>query len=143
MIESIAAGFEAAFTFTNLLFIVAGITLGIVIGAIPGLGSVTALAVLVPVTFYMSPLPAIAFLVGVNKGGTSGGAIPAILLNSPGTPEAAASALDGYPMARRGGSDQGDEVRALRLGYRRYDLRSTPDPPRGPFRRGGIGVRAA
>ena len=51
---------------------------------------------------HMSPIPAIAFLVGVNKGGTSGGAIPAILLNSPGTPEAAASALDGYPMAKRG-----------------------------------------
>lgn len=102
MIENLLLGFEAAFTITNLLFIAAGITLGIVIGAIPGLGSVTALAVLVPVTFYMSPVPAIAFLVGVNKGGTSGGAIPAILLNSPGTPEAAASAMDGYPMAKRG-----------------------------------------
>ena len=72
----------------------------------PGLGSVTALAVLVPVTYYMSPLPAIAFLVGVNKGGTSGGAVPAILLNAPGTPEAAASALDGYPMARRGEAER-------------------------------------
>ena len=106
MIESIIAGFEAAFTLTNLLFIAAGITLGIVIGVTPGLGSVTALAVLVPVTYYMSPLPAIAFLVGVNKGGTSGGAVPAILLNAPGTPEAAASALDGYPMARRGEAER-------------------------------------
>ncbi len=102
MLEQLIAGFGAALTFTNLIFIAAGITLGIVIGAIPGLGSVTALAVLIPVTFYMSPLAAIAFLVGVNKGGTSGGAIPAILLNSPGTPEAAASALDGHPMAKRG-----------------------------------------
>ena len=106
MIESIVAGFEAAFTLTNLLFIAAGITLGIIIGVTPGLGSVTALAVLVPVTYYMSPLPAIAFLVGVNKGGTSGGAVPAILLNAPGTPEAAASALDGYPMARRGEAER-------------------------------------
>jgi len=89
-------------TLANLAFIAAGITIGIVIGAIPGLGSVTALAVLIPITYYMSPLSAIAFLVGVNKGGTSGGAIPAILLNAPGTPEAAATALDGYPMARRG-----------------------------------------
>ncbi|MFK7751870.1 MAG: tripartite tricarboxylate transporter permease [Sedimentitalea sp.] len=106
MIENLIAGFEAAFTLYNLLFIAAGITLGIVIGAIPGLGSVTALAVLIPVTYYMSPIPAIAFLVGVNKGGTSGGAIPAILLNSPGTPEAAASALDGYPMAKRGEAER-------------------------------------
>ena len=102
MIESLLAGFEAALTFTNLVFIAAGITLGIVIGAVPGLGSVTALAILIPMTFYMSPLAAIAFLVGVNKGGTSGGAIPAILLNSPGTPEAAAAAFDGYPMTQRG-----------------------------------------
>ena len=61
MIENLAAGFEAAFTLTNLLFIAAGITLGIVIGAIPGLGSVTALAVLVPVTYYMSPIPATVY----------------------------------------------------------------------------------
>ena len=106
MIENLIAGFEAAFTLTNLFFIAAGITLGIVIGAIPGLGSVTALAVLIPVTYYMSPISAIAFLVGVNKGGTSGGAIPAILLNSPGTPEAAASALDGHPMAKRGEAER-------------------------------------
>ncbi len=102
MLDQLVTGFEAALTLTNLAFIAAGITLGIIIGAIPGLGSVTALAVLIPVTYYMTPLAAIAFLVGVNKGGTSGGAIPAILLNSPGTPEAAASALDGFPMAKRG-----------------------------------------
>ncbi|MBR9865209.1 MAG: Tricarboxylate transporter family protein [Rhodobacteraceae bacterium] len=102
MLEQIASAFEAAFTLWNLIAICGGIVLGIVIGAIPGLGSVTAMAVLIPVTYYMSPLAAIAFLVGVNKGGTSGGAIPAILLNSPGTPEAAATALDGHPMAKRG-----------------------------------------
>jgi len=102
MVDQILGAFEAAFTFYNLLAIVGGITLGIIIGAIPGLGSVTAMAVLIPVTYYMSPLASIAFLVGVNKGGTSGGAIPAIMLNSPGSPEAAATALDGYPMAKRG-----------------------------------------
>ena len=95
-------GFEAAFTLWNLMFIALGITLGIVIGAIPGLGSVTAISVLIPVTFYMPPVTAIAFLVGVNKGGTSGGAVPAILLNSPGTPESAASAMDGYPLTKKG-----------------------------------------
>ncbi len=102
MIENLMAGFQAAFTFYNLLFIAFGVGLGIVIGAIPGLGSVTALAVLIPLTFYMEPVTAIAFLVGVNKGATSGGAVPAILLNSPGSPEAAASALDGYPLTQRG-----------------------------------------
>lgn len=102
MMDQILGAFEAAFTFYNLLAIAGGITLGIIIGAIPGLGSTTAMAVLIPITYYMTPLVSIAFLVGVNKGGTSGGAIPAILLNSPGTPESAATALDGHPMAKRG-----------------------------------------
>ncbi|MFJ5536150.1 tripartite tricarboxylate transporter permease [Vreelandella titanicae] len=102
MLDIILQAFAAALEPMNLLFIALGIALGIVIGVLPGLGSVTAMAVLIPITFYMSPLAAIAFLVGVNKGGTSGGAIPAILLNSPGSPEAAATAWDGYPMAKRG-----------------------------------------
>jgi putative tricarboxylic transport membrane protein len=106
MLDQLFTGFGDAFTLINLVYIAVGITLGIIIGAIPGLGSVTALAVLIPVSYYMPPLSAIAFLVGVNKGGTSGGAIPAILLNSPGTPEAAASALDGHPMAKRGEAER-------------------------------------
>jgi putative tricarboxylic transport membrane protein len=102
MLESLIEGFAAALTLQNVLFIALGVTIGIVFGVLPGLGSVTAIALLVPITFYMSPLAAIAFLVGVNKGGTSGGAVPAILLNAPGTPEAAATARDGYPLAQKG-----------------------------------------
>jgi putative tricarboxylic transport membrane protein len=106
MVEDIlpmmAQGFENAFTLKNMGFICVGVTLGIIFGVLPGLGSVTALAVLVPITFYFTPLAAIAFLVGINKGGTSGGAIPAILINAPGTPEAAATALDGYPLTKKG-----------------------------------------
>jgi len=106
ILSMMGAGFEDALTVTNLLFICAGVTLGIIFGVLPGLGSVTAIAVLVPVTFYFSPLAAIAFLVGINKGGTSGGAIPAILINAPGTPEAAETALDGYPLARAGKAEK-------------------------------------
>ncbi|MEM7253720.1 MAG: tripartite tricarboxylate transporter permease [Pseudomonadota bacterium] len=102
MLQHMSGGFEAAFTLTNMMFICAGVVLGIIFGVLPGLGSVTAIAILVPITFYFSPLSAIAFLVGVNKGGTSGGAIPAILINAPGTPEAAATALDGYPLSQKG-----------------------------------------
>ena len=102
MLESLIAGFEAALTLQNSMFISLGLVIGIIFGVLPGLGSVTAIALLVPITFYMSPLAAIAFLVGVNKGGTSGGAVPAILLNAPGTPEAAATARDGYPLAQQG-----------------------------------------
>lgn len=100
--EQLLAGFSGALEPINLVFMVLGVSLGIIVGILPGLGSVTALSILIPVTFTMSPLVAIAFLVGVNKGGTSGGAVPAILLNAPGTPEAAATALDGYPMNQAG-----------------------------------------
>jgi len=102
IIPMMLQGFENAWTLKNLGFICVGVTLGIIFGVLPGLGSVTALAVLVPITFYFTPLAAIAFLVGINKGGTSGGAIPAILINAPGTPEAAATAMDGYPLTKKG-----------------------------------------
>ncbi|MEQ9330696.1 tripartite tricarboxylate transporter permease [Thalassobaculum sp.] len=102
ILEQLMQGFELALHPANLLFMTVGVTLGIVVGILPGLGSVTALSILIPVTFYMSPMIAIAFLVGVTKGGTSGGAVPAILLNAPGTPEAAATALDGHQLTRQG-----------------------------------------
>ena len=102
MLEQLMQGFVAAATIGNFLYIICGIALGIIFGVLPGLGSVTAIALLIPITFYMSPMTAIGFLVGVNKGGTSGGAIPAILLNAPGTPEATATTYDGYPLCKKG-----------------------------------------
>ena len=102
IISNLLMGLHVAAEPYNLMIAVIGIVLGVIIGVLPGLGSVTAIALLVPITFYMSPLAAIAFLVGVNKGGTSGGAVPAILLNAPGTPEAAATTRDGYPLAQQG-----------------------------------------
>ena len=108
MTELLAAAGDA-FTFANLLLIFSGVVLGIVVGAIPGLSGPMAIAIAVPLTFYMSPLAALAFLISVNKGGTFGGSISGILLNTPGSPEAAATTLDGYPLARKG-----QPVRALR-----------------------------
>ncbi|MEZ0467876.1 tripartite tricarboxylate transporter permease [Phaeobacter sp. SYSU ZJ3003] len=96
------AGFQDALTFYNLLFVLAGVVLGQVVGAMPGIGPIMTMAIAIPFTFVLDPLPAIGFLVGVNKGGLVGGAIPAILINTPGTPDAAATALDGHPMAQKG-----------------------------------------
>jgi putative tricarboxylic transport membrane protein len=101
-ISIILAGFADAFTLHNLLFVLAGVALGQLVGAIPGIGPVMAMAIAIPFTFIIDPLPAIAFLVGINKGGLVGGAIPAVLINTPGTPDAAATALDGYPLAKQG-----------------------------------------
>jgi len=98
----ILTGFADAFTLVNLGFIALGVASGVTVGAVPGLNGPMAIALCVPVTFYMSPLMAIAFLVGMNKGSTFGGSISAILLNTPGTPEAVATTFDGYPLAQQG-----------------------------------------
>jgi putative tricarboxylic transport membrane protein len=99
---TILAGFGDAFTLWNLLFVLFGVVVGQFVGAVPGIGPVMAMAIAIPFTFGLDPLPAIAFLVGVNKGGLVGGAVPAVLMNTPGTPDAAATALDGYPLAKAG-----------------------------------------
>jgi putative tricarboxylic transport membrane protein len=101
-INVILAGLADAFTLFNMVMVLCGVLLGQFVGAMPGTGPVMAMAIAIPFTFTMNPLPAIAFLVGVNKGGLVGGAIPAILINTPGTPDAAATTLDGYPMTLKG-----------------------------------------
>ena len=101
-LATILAGFSDAFTLWNLAFVIFGVALGQLVAAIPGIGPAMAIAIAIPFTFALDPLPAIAFLVGVAKGGTVGGAIPAILINTPGTPDSAATALDGHPLARQG-----------------------------------------
>jgi putative tricarboxylic transport membrane protein len=100
--DTIVAGLGDAFTLLNLLFVVAGVALGQLVGAIPGIGPVMAMAIAIPFTFAMDPLVAISFLIGINKGGLFGGAIPAVLINTPGTPDAAATTFDGYPLAAQG-----------------------------------------
>lgn len=101
-ISTILAGLADAFTLTNFLFVLAGVVVGQFVGAMPGVGPVMTMAIAIPFTFVLNPLPAIGFLVGVNKGGLIGGAIPAILINTPGTPDAAATAIDGYPLTQKG-----------------------------------------
>jgi putative tricarboxylic transport membrane protein len=99
-----------ALTLTNIVLVACGVVTGIVVGAIPGLNGPMAIAVALPVTFYLSPLGGLAFLIGIMKGGTFGGSISAILLNTPGSPEAAATAFDGYPLAQ-----QGKALKALKI----------------------------
>jgi putative tricarboxylic transport membrane protein len=89
-------------TLPNLTAILAGVMLGIVGGALPGLTATMVIALLVPFTFSMAPLAALLMLCGIHAGANYGGAITAILLRTPGTPAAAATVLDGYPMAQKG-----------------------------------------
>ena len=79
-----------------------GVMLGMIVGALPGLGSVVAITICLPFTFGMTSVSAIALLLGVYCGSICGGSIAAVLINTPGTPQSAATAFDGYPMARAG-----------------------------------------
>jgi putative tricarboxylic transport membrane protein len=82
--------------------IVAGTVVGVLVGALPGLSSSMAVALLLPFSLYLDPVPSIALLASLYCAGTFGGSITAILINAPGAPPAAATAFDGYPMALKG-----------------------------------------
>jgi putative tricarboxylic transport membrane protein len=97
-----ALGFANVFTLTNFLILVGGCAVGIVIGALPGLNASTGVAILLPFTFGMQPLPAMLLLIGIYNGAMYGGSITAILINTPGTTASATTVLDGWPMARKG-----------------------------------------
>lgn len=86
----------------NLMLIIIGVFIGIVVGAIPGLTATVAISLLVPFTFGMDPIPALVLLLAIYCGGIYGGAITAIVIRTPGTPGAAATILDGYPLAQQG-----------------------------------------
>ena len=86
----------------NIGLIFVGVLVGVTVGALPGLSSPMAVALLLPFTISLEPVPAIAMLAALYCAGTFGGSITAILINAPGAPPAVATAFDGYPMAKRG-----------------------------------------
>jgi putative tricarboxylic transport membrane protein len=102
LIEHFLPAVQIFFTLENLFVVALGLFVGITIGAIPGLNVPMTVALLLPLTFYMQPVAAIILLIGVYKGGTYGGSISAILINTPGAPAAAVTCLDGYPLAKQG-----------------------------------------
>ena len=95
-------GFAVAVTFQNLVLMMVGILLGVLIGVLPGLGGANGVAILLPLTFSMSPTSAIIMLSCIYWGALFGGAITSILFNIPGEPWSVATTFDGYPMAQQG-----------------------------------------
>ena len=86
----------------NLVLMLVGIMLGVLIGVLPGLGGANGVAILLPLTFTMSPTSAIIMLSCIYWGALFGGAITSILFNIPGEPWSVATTFDGYPMAQQG-----------------------------------------
>lgn len=93
---------QSIFTVNNLLMMNVGIAVGIMIGAMPGLSVAFAVTILMTMTFHMESLPAMYLMLGAYCGGLYGGSITATLINTPGTANAVCTALEGYPLARKG-----------------------------------------
>ncbi len=101
-VSNLMQGFAVALTWKNLVFMLVGILLGVLIGVLPGLGGANGVAILLPLTFTMSPTSAIIMLSCIYWGALFGGAITSILFNIPGEPWSVATTFDGYPMAQQG-----------------------------------------
>ena len=109
-IENIFYSFLTIFQLNNLLLLSAGTFVGIIFGALPGFTAGMGVAVLIPLTFGMNPVAGLLLLAGVYNGAIYGGSITAILLHTHGTPAAAATAIDGHEMTKKG-----EAAKALRM----------------------------
>ncbi|MEP9349011.1 tripartite tricarboxylate transporter permease [Xanthobacter sp. KR7-225] len=102
LIANLAIGFDAAVTPLNLAYCFVGVLVGTLIGALPGLGPVATIAMLLPITFGLPPVTSLIMLAGIYYGAQYGGSTTAILINLPGESSSVITALDGYQMARKG-----------------------------------------
>lgn len=102
LFSNMLLGLETALSIHNLLYCLLGVSLGTLLGVIPGIGVLAAMSMLFPLTFYLEPDTALIMLAGIWYGTTYGGSTSSILLNVPGTPANAVTCLDGYPMAKQG-----------------------------------------
>ena len=106
VLQLLLDGFAVAFEPLNLALVIFGVTVGLFIGAMPGLGSVNGVAILLPMTFLVPPTGAVIFLAAIYYGAMYGGAISSIMLGIPGASTAVATTFDGRPMAMKGQADK-------------------------------------
>ena len=110
---NLSTGFAAAVTLPNLGFALVGCLLGTLIGVLPGIGPITTIAMLLPMTFGMPPLSALIMLAGIYYGAQYGGSTTAILVNMPGEVSSVVTTLDGYQMALQGRAGAALAIAAL------------------------------
>ncbi|MFV0493407.1 MAG: tripartite tricarboxylate transporter permease [Pseudorhodobacter sp.] len=102
LLSNIMIGWHVSVSPANLLYCLFGVSVGMVVGIIPGIGALAAMTMLFPLTFHVEPLSALIMMAGIWYGTTYGGSITTILLNLPGEAKNAVTCLDGYPMAKAG-----------------------------------------
>ncbi len=110
--DALLSGLQTVATPAVMVALLIGSVGGVIIGAIPGVGAAVAIAILLPATFSLEPIVGLTMLLGIYGSSMYGGSLPAILINTPGTPVNALTTYDGHPMARRG-----EALRALGLAY--------------------------
>lgn len=101
-LNQVFGGFATAFELENLFFCLVGVSVGMFVGVLPGIGALAAISMLLPITYYMEPTAAIIMLAGIFYGAQYGGSTASILMNLPGTAANAVTCIDGYPMAKQG-----------------------------------------
>lgn len=111
--EAIMQGFEVALAPINLLYVLLGVTVGMIIGVLPGLGPAPTIALMLPLTYALSPETAIIMLAGIYYGSMYGGTITSVLLRIPGEAASVVTAIDGYEMAKRGRAGQALGISAI------------------------------
>ena len=102
LFSNLALGFSAALSFTNVFYCLVGVTIGTLIGVLPGMGPVAAVAMLLPTTYALDPSAALIMLAGIYYGAQYGASTTAILVNIPGDAAAIVTCIDGHQMAKRG-----------------------------------------
>ncbi|MDQ0300744.1 putative tricarboxylic transport membrane protein [Salibacterium salarium] len=112
-LEGIFSGVQLAFSFQGILFVFLGVMAGTLIGMMPGLGPISAIAIMIPLTYNMDPPIALVLMAGVYYGAVFGGSTSSILLNAPGISGTVATSFDGYPMAQRGEAGKALAIAAI------------------------------
>ncbi|MDQ3942432.1 MAG: tripartite tricarboxylate transporter permease, partial [Actinomycetota bacterium] len=102
LLDQILGGFQTAITPVNLIYCFVGVLLGTVIGLLPGLGSATGVAILLPLTLALEPVTALIMLAGIYYGTQYGATISSVLISTPGDSATVVTTLDGYQLARKG-----------------------------------------
>lgn len=102
LLDALQLGLTTALAPENLLYAVIGVVLGQMVGVLPGVGALTAISLLLPLTFYLDPTQSMIMLAGIYYGSQYGGSIASILLCLPGSPSSVVTCFEGYPMAQKG-----------------------------------------
>ena len=113
LISNLMLGFDTALSFQNILYCTIGVTIGTLIGVLPGMGPVATVAMLLPATYALPPTSALIMLAGIYYGASYGGSTTAILVNIPGEASAVVTCLDGHMMAKRGRAGSALGIAAL------------------------------